>query len=333
MTAPTPVRVPFLLPQWLPGHFGGRAVAFVPDSVRRVRNLAFYLVLIEVIVDLASLPIGAARGGLSKASSGIHGVLLVVSLIEWIGLLRLSLPLLLFGGVLAAGIPAIFALFMILTLTVSQGGTNPDDAIVILIFISLVLDFVAGLCSLATAVLLNSYARQAAREDAAFAAQVVADLRTAGTVVSTGGTPGHAANPLLPDADTPTAGSRAPQPGSPAPWEQRHRGVQQIYSGGGYVLPPNAGTSILPLIVLAGAAPGVATDTDAEAHAVVVPLGPAAPSREAACDICMSRQRDTAFVPCGHLACAACAHTVRTRMGKCHLCRRPIRETLRVYIG
>ena len=49
----------------------------------------------------------------------------------------------------------------------------------------------------------------------------------------------------------------------------------------------------------------------------------------AECPICLDRERDTAFIPCGHRACAACAGQVS--LSRCPVCREPFSGTLRVY--
>ena len=37
------------------------------------------------------------------------------------------------------------------------------------------------------------------------------------------------------------------------------------------------------------------------------------------CDVCLDRDKDVTFGPCGHQSCSACAASLR----ECHMCRRP----------
>ncbi|TNV76800.1 hypothetical protein FGO68_gene6136 [Halteria grandinella] len=53
------------------------------------------------------------------------------------------------------------------------------------------------------------------------------------------------------------------------------------------------------------------------------------------CVICCDRDKDTAFVPCGHLCCCqACAKQfMRQALHKyCPICRNRIKETIKVYV-
>jgi hypothetical protein len=56
---------------------------------------------------------------------------------------------------------------------------------------------------------------------------------------------------------------------------------------------------------------------------------PADPGAANECPICLDRERDTAFIPCGHRACAACAGQIS--LSRCPVCREPFHGTLRVY--
>ena len=56
---------------------------------------------------------------------------------------------------------------------------------------------------------------------------------------------------------------------------------------------------------------------------------PADPGAANECPICLDRERDTAFIPCGHRACAACAGQMS--LSRCPVCREPFHGTLRVY--
>ena len=59
------------------------------------------------------------------------------------------------------------------------------------------------------------------------------------------------------------------------------------------------------------------------------PAPPADPGAANECPICLDRERDTAFIPCGHRACAACAGQMS--LSRCPVCREPFSGTLRVY--
>ena len=56
---------------------------------------------------------------------------------------------------------------------------------------------------------------------------------------------------------------------------------------------------------------------------------PADPGAANECPICLDRERDTAFIPCGHRACATCAGQMSS--SRCPVCREPFSGTLRVY--
>ena len=60
---------------------------------------------------------------------------------------------------------------------------------------------------------------------------------------------------------------------------------------------------------------------------------PAAPAEETLCVVCFDAPKDHAFVPCGHVCvCGACAEQLtKTRTPTCPVCRRAIRETMKVF--
>ena len=51
---------------------------------------------------------------------------------------------------------------------------------------------------------------------------------------------------------------------------------------------------------------------------------------ERKCKICLERQADHVFMPCGHRCCAACLPKV-SEAGKCHICRQAVSNTVRFY--
>ena len=60
---------------------------------------------------------------------------------------------------------------------------------------------------------------------------------------------------------------------------------------------------------------------------------PAAPAEETLCVVCFDAPKDHAFVPCCHVCvCGACAEQLtKTRTPTCPVCRRAIRETMKVF--
>jgi hypothetical protein len=293
--------IPLLCGRYVPADFAGRATAYLPNKIRFPRNVALYLVALECLVSIASLPLAAARGNLGKASTGIHGVLAVVSAVGIFGLLKLQRPMVLLHAMLAIGIPVVFGLFMIFTLTLSQGIRDSADAIVILIFISLFFDVFAGLASSFALFRMNVYYQQCKRADNA-------------PPVIPASNPVVAVMPMPNDdviirLDTDAGLAHA---GTVEGRQARARGLQELVTQGGIVPAPNAFTSAA---------------TQGNIH---VPV-PGGILDEGQCIICMERPRNTAFFPCGHMACQQCATTVQRGTGRCHICRRGIRDSLRIY--
>ena len=71
------------------------------------------------MVAIASLPLGAARGGITKLSSGINAVLLILSLLGLLGAVKyLLVPTFLHIG-LVLGLVALFIVYIILNVTLS----------------------------------------------------------------------------------------------------------------------------------------------------------------------------------------------------------------------
>jgi hypothetical protein len=56
----------------------------------------------------------------------------------------------------------------------------------------------------------------------------------------------------------------------------------------------------------------------------------AAPSRIQECPCCLERARDTAFVPCGHVLCGACAAAYGEQ--RCPVCRAAVGTKLKIYL-
>ncbi|RYG48761.1 RING-HC finger protein, partial [archaeon] len=227
--------------------------------------------------------------------------------------------------VLAMGTPAIFALFLILTLTVSQGYRDSGDAIIILVFLALVLDFLSGCVSFYYGARLYMYERACKKaDDATAAAALVAAASPPSTAGAALSPPvSAAAMPAMPD----TAAARA----------ARRLGLQEQVVEGGAVVPPNVASSFVHLLpadaVPVPASPNAgATAVHAPASQPVMPMHSSALADSGLCAICMELPRNTAFYPCGHMCCAGCASTLMRHSTHCHLCRRRITSTLRVYL-
>lgn len=298
--APTPPRVPLIAARFLPPTVGGRAVWFMPDALRTTRNAALYVCVVELFISLGSLPFAAARTSLSRASSGIHGALAVVSLLGLLGALRLSAFASMLHALLAVGIPAVFALFMVLTLTVSQGVREPADAVVIVIFISLVWDVVAGVVSAVLLWRVRKYTVACQRENADLLQRVEAAMRERER--DRGGASGAGARAAIPAVVVGHAVQTAAQRTA------RRAGLLEVPHAGGVLPPPNLGA--------AAAQPGGGGDVGWD---------------DTRCNVCVTRRRDTAFVPCGHMVCGECAVMVRQDFGRCHACQTPIAGVVRVY--
>ena len=53
---------------------------------------------------------------------------------------------------------------------------------------------------------------------------------------------------------------------------------------------------------------------------------------EKECNICMEKQKNCAFVPCGHIAsCFDCANEIQNKGQTCPACRAPIQTVLKLY--
>ena len=78
-----------------------------------------------------------------------------------------------------------------------------------------------------------------------------------------------------------------------------------------------------------GAPRGAAAALSPEAAEPPPPAPPPADPVPPTGPICLDRERDTAFIPCGHRACAACAGQMS--LSRCPVCREPFHGTLRVY--
>ena len=50
------------------------------------------------------------------------------------------------------------------------------------------------------------------------------------------------------------------------------------------------------------------------------------------CPICCSRDRNYAFVPCGHIVCSVCCRRAQRSESKCFTCRTNIENIIRIYI-
>jgi len=67
-------------------------------------------------------------------------------------------------------------------------------------------------------------------------------------------------------------------------------------------------------------------------NSVLPPIETQKEETENPCVVCMSFQKDTAFSPCGHLACCKdCADHVKNEQHKCCICRKRVDSVLRIY--
>jgi len=67
-------------------------------------------------------------------------------------------------------------------------------------------------------------------------------------------------------------------------------------------------------------------------NSVLPPIETQKEESENPCVVCMSFQKDTAFSPCGHLACCNdCAEHVKNEQQKCCICRKRVESVLRIY--
>ena len=66
---------------------------------------------------------------------------------------------------------------------------------------------------------------------------------------------------------------------------------------------------------------------------VVPPAAPHPDAEETQCVVCFDAPKDHIIVPCGHMCvCEACAEQLtKTRTPTCPVCRRAIRETVKVF--
>jgi hypothetical protein len=327
--------VPLIMARWVPAQVAGRAVTWLPDDLRRARNAAVYAAALELGVSAASMPLGAARGGLSRFSSGLHAVLTLVSLIGLLGSLKFRLPHLLFHSAVAVGLVGLFVLYVILVRTVSQGDTT-QDGILYVIFISLVVDLAAGLVT-------GRFGLKLYRFSAALQAARSQEVATEGAERPVTYVAPRGPTVVL---DMPPA----PEYRRQLQAAQRH-GLHEVEAAGGPVLPPNAGLVIRALNAGDGhqapcpspeAAAAVNTaNSDALGAAAEGVPAPAplmnerwvgsGPTDDGRCGICMEAPRNAAFFECGHMACFECATRLRREPGRCHLCRKRIRAVVRVY--
>jgi len=67
-------------------------------------------------------------------------------------------------------------------------------------------------------------------------------------------------------------------------------------------------------------------------NSVLPPIESQKEETENPCVVCMSFQKDTAFSPCGHLACCNdCAEHVKTEQQKCCICRKRVESVLKIF--
>lgn len=327
--APLP-QVPLTFIAWrgsacVPSQVAGRAVAWLPDDIRIVRNVALYASIVELCMGALSLPLAGSRGNLSKASAAVHAVLTVVAALGVYGALRLNHYVTLGHTILAVGIPAIFVLYLILSLTVSSGTRDSEDAILLVIFIVCVFDVIAGVLNALLTWRLLQYRARCEAEDNAFMTAARERLH---------------ALPQPPQVYEPAA-------------QGGDRGRQQQQRSSAYMVPPNHAR----MYMAASCIPAGVADTTGEQprpHAtmgVTVEAPPVQqfeivaaqpvrqgftvaepPSAARVCAICCDRVCNACLYECGHMCCVECAERLRSMYGRCAMCRKPIKDIVRLYV-
>ena len=48
------------------------------------------------------------------------------------------------------------------------------------------------------------------------------------------------------------------------------------------------------------------------------------------CPVCYTREQKVALMPCGHVFCTSCSD--RARRSRCHICRLPVEDQMRVFL-
>ena len=59
-------------------------------------------------------------------------------------------------------------------------------------------------------------------------------------------------------------------------------------------------------------------------------LGNVRPAKK--CSVCYTRDQRVACMPCGHVFCQSCAERGR-RSSRCHACRQPVEDVMRVFLA
>ena len=125
--------------------------------------------------------------------------------------------------------------------------------------------------------------------------------------------------PAAPAAE-PVATALAPAPVAPAPAPVAPRRV-----------PPRMISLLHPARSALLPAPAPAPAPPELEMAPVVPPHQQIQVQDEYCPVCLERERNTAFISCGHLACAECAGRIEGISSQCPVCRQPFSGTMRVY--
>jgi hypothetical protein len=132
--------------------------------------------------------------------------------------------------------------------------------------------------------------------------------------------PAPVAPPPAPVAPPPAPVAPPPAPVAPAPAPVAPRRV-----------PPRMISLLHPARSALLPAPAPAPAPPELEMAPVVPPHQQIQVQDEYCPVCLERERNTAFISCGHLACAECAGRIEGISSQCPVCRQPFSGTMRVY--
>lgn len=338
---------PLLFRSRLPAAVHGVSPSWLPLPLKRARNAAVLAALTCMVTDAVSLGLAGPRSSYSRAAAGIHAALLVASAIAFIAHVRFRFPPLVFATTLGIGLPLVFGAYLILAATLTEAarnGTFADGDVLALIFVSLVVDLVCHGIGAWHGYLLWRFGRDTRAAEAAFTAeneaQAAVDAAEAADAADA-----LAAAAAAAERDGDRRGDRNDD-------DEVDNSSSRGCSAGGVAIAVSGG-SLQPRELRAAAAErrarqeeeGVVEAAPAAAAAAASSSSASAAdssgSGSSECPICYAAPRNTAFVPCGHTSCEACARATMAGVGGrrgrggavCHTCRRPIRDLVRIYMS
>eukprot|EP00937_MAST-01D_sp_MAST-1D-sp2_P007497 g7497.t1 len=118
----------------------GLPLASLRPGLVRKRNDAVRACMVEALFALCSLPLGAARGGISKLNAGINGLLFFVACIGLYGSLQFRSMLILLHWLLVSGLVAAFALFVAAAMAFGSSNISGGNWILVVIYVFLLVD-------------------------------------------------------------------------------------------------------------------------------------------------------------------------------------------------